>query len=143
MEKIAMCFDAFDHVREVSSAIKLKFLKSCERFLTCEHDFLCLPEIYEKTAYYVMKAQCTSAKFVFNELAECDKKMEAKNSTINPFIFVQREGNVKPCEKLFGDDYPMMVKIREVCGQMDHDKFREKQIEVAHAMKVCNYTSTE
>lgn len=128
--------------RGKGSEEKRKFLQSCNFFLSCEPDLLCLNSTKVEKAYFEMKAQCKGVQFVVEDMSACDQKMEARNSTLNPFPKLQKEGSEKSCEDLYGKEEPIMDEIKKTCGTEDQEKFRMNQIEVAHDMNVCNYTTT-
>ncbi|ULT86949.1 hypothetical protein L3Y34_006591 [Caenorhabditis briggsae] len=126
-----------------------KFYKICRDLKGCEQSHNHCPNIRDnKPIFDEMSTWCSLVKFVTQDIAECEKKVDKKKnlacykgwSPFDNYVDMKNEKNVQDvCKNFFGNGNCLKKVITEACGTSDWEKLKNKLISMIDKAEECDF----
>ncbi|CAP34812.1 Protein CBG17001 [Caenorhabditis briggsae] len=126
-----------------------KFHRGCEALSDCYEKINHCPDIQDnKESFDEMSTWCSLVKFVTQDMAECEKKVDKKKnlacykgwSPFDNYVDMKNEKNVQDvCKNFFGNGNCLKKVITEACGTSDWEKLKNKLMSMTDKTKECDF----
>ncbi|CAO4377151.1 unnamed protein product [Caenorhabditis nigoni] len=126
-----------------------KFYKICKELNDCEKSLNHCPDVQDnKQTFDDASTWCSLVKFVSQDMAECEKKVDKKKnlacyegwSAFDNYVHMQDPKKVpEVCKNFFGNGNCFKKVITEACGASDWEKLKNKLMSMTDKSKECDF----